>query len=263
MTRILCFSLPVFFLSVLSSGQEVTEHGRFAVPEAKQAVAVDRQFFYVINNSKITKHNKTDGRLTAEWDGTAEGISHLNSGVVLRGRLYCASSNYPDSPMAGSIEIFDASSLKHIGNHSFGIFTGSLTWIDRHHGSWFAGFAHYTGPGSSEGKDPRWTSVTKFDKKWRQVESWIFPENITELFVPKSNSGASWGEDGRLYCTGHDRPEIYVMELPRTGFTLKHIVTIPTSTFGQGIAFDRTEKNKKIIYGINRKENLVIVSEIK
>jgi len=262
MIRFFYAVLPALFISVFSSGQEVKELCRFEVSEAKQAVAVDRDNFYVINNSTITRHNKRNGMVTAKWDGTEEGISHLNSGVVIKGRLYCASSNYPGSPMAGSIEIFDAASLKHIGNHSFGIYTGSVTWIDKHEGCWFVGFAHYTGAGSSEGKDTRWTSVVKFNKKWQQVESWIFPENIIELFTPKSNSGAAWGNDGRLYCTGHDLPEIYVMELPRTGFTLKHIKTISTPTYGQGIAFDTGVKHKKIIYGISRNDNLVISFEI-
>lgn len=242
--------------------QPVKELRRYKVPEAKQGVAVDRNYFYVINSSSITKHDKKTGILTAEWDGSGEGISHLNSGVVIKGRLYCASSNYPGSPMAGSIEIFDATTLKHVGNHSFGIYAGSVTWIDKHDGFWYAGFPHYTGTGSSEGKDTRWTSVVKFGNKWQQVESWIFPQNIIELFIPKSNSGAAWGNDGKLYCTGHDRPEIYIMEIPATGFTLKHIKTIETPIYGQGIAFDRSVKNKKIIYGINRDDNLVITFEI-
>lgn len=262
MIRSLLLILAAFFIFYSSSGQKADMIKKFEVMEAKQAVAVDRNYFYVINNSTITKHNKEDGTLTAKWDGTEEGISHLNSGVVIRGRLYCASSNYPDSPMAGSVEIFDASSLKHIGNHSFGIYTGSLTWIDQHNGYWFAGFAHYTGSGSSEGKDTRWTSVVKFNRKWQRIESWTFPENIIKLFMPKSNSGAAFGKDGKLYCTGHDRPEIYVMEIPGTGFTLKHTKTIETPVYGQGIAFDDYEKNKKIIYGISREDNLVIAFEI-
>lgn len=262
MTRYFYLLLISFLIPVISSGQEDKEIRRFPVPEAKQAVAVDRHHFYAINNSTITKHNKKNGLLTAKWDGTEDGISHLNSGVVIKGKLYCASSNYPESPMAGSIEIFDAATLRHIGNHSFGIFTGSVTWIDKLDAYWYVGFAHYTGRGSSEGKDTRWTSVVKFSRKWQQIESWIFPENIIELFKPASNSGASWGFDGRLYCTGHDRQEIYVMEIPRTGHTLKHLKTISTPNTGQGIAFDRSVKNKKIIYGISRSENTVIAFEI-
>ena len=266
MAKVFFFKL-VILLSILSCSwkayaQEAKEISRFRVTEAKQAVAVDRDYFYVINNSTITRHNKHNGDQLAKWDGTTSGISHLNSGVVIKGRLYCASSNYPDSPMASSIEIFDARTLKHIGNHSFGIFTGSATWIDQYKGFWYVGFAHYTGAGSSEGKDTRWTSVMKLTKEWHQVGSWIFPENIIEIFSPKSNSGAAFGKDGKLYCTGHDEPEIFVMELPDAGFTLNYIKTIKTPSYGQGIAIDHTIKNKLVLYGIIRHENVVIVSEI-
>ncbi len=254
--------LSFLIIPLILYGQDVKEIKRFNVPEARQAVAVDANNFYIINNSSITKHDKRTGIQTTKWDGTEEGITHLNSGVVIKGRLYCASSNYPGSPMAGSIEIFDATKLKHIGNHSFGIYTGSVTWIDKYEGCWYIGFAHYTGPGSSEGKDTRWTSIVKFDKKWRRMESWMFPDNIIELFAPQSNSGAAWGNDGRLYCTGHDRGEIYVMEIPVSGHTLKHVKTIFTPSYGQGIAFDRSIRNKKVIYGISRNDNLVISFEI-
>jgi hypothetical protein len=234
----------------------------FRVEEAKQGVAVDRHCFYVINSSTITKHDKETGELLNSWDGSVIGVKHLNSGVVTKGKLYCATSNYPDTPMAGSIEIFDARTLKHTGSHSFGIFKGSATWIDKRDGCWYVGFAHYTGNGSSEGKDTRWTTVVRFDRKWRETGSWIFPDNIIKLFSPMSNSGATWGSDGRLYCTGHDEPEIYVMEIPRTGYTLNHVGTIATPAHGQGIAIDRTVNKKLIMYGIQRDKNLVVAFEI-
>ena len=78
-----------------------------------------------------------------------------------------------------------------------------------------------------------------------------------------SNSGGSWGDNGYLYCTGHDKEELYVMKLPTSGYTLQHVKTIPTTIHGQGIAIDRTVKNKLVIYGLSdRKESSVIVSEI-
>ncbi len=259
----LFLQIIVCSLSAQPSSSEVKEIKRYEVREARQAAAVDRDFFYVINNSTILKYRKSDGQLAAEWDGSAEGIKHLNSGVVIKGKLYCANSNYPDSPMAGSIEIFDTKTLQHIGNHSFGIYTGSVTWIDQREGYWYVGFAHYTGKGSTEGKDTKWTSVVKFTKKWQRVEAWIFPDHLLEIFAPKSNSGAAWGTDGKLYCTGHDNYEIYVMEIPRSGYTLRHVRTIPTLTYGQGIAFDRTMKDKMVLYGIGQKnENLVIAFEV-
>lgn len=261
-------SKKLFSLLILISlcktqfSQEVREVNRFSFKEVTQAVAVDKRYFYVINSSTISKHKKNDGELVAEWNGAALGIKHLNSGVIIKGRLFCATSNYPDSPMASSIEIFNAKSLKHIDSHSFGIYSGSATWIDRRKGYWFIGFAHYSGKGSSEGKGSSWTTVSKFKKNWQLIESWIFPKNVIEQFMPMSNSGASWDNGGRLYCTGHDKPEIYVLELPRAGFTLKYLYTIKTRNYGQGIAFDRTVRKKKIYYGISRHENSVIISEI-
>lgn len=261
------FFLTLFtkvILIISADAQTVTEIKKYQVSEAKQAVAVDEKFFYVINNSTISKHNKSDGKLTGSWDGTKDGIKHLNSGVIIKGKLYCANSNYPEIPMASSVEIFDVNTLQHIGNHSFGIAQhGSLTWIDQKDGYWWIGFAHYGGKESSEGRDVRWTSLVKFDMQWRELESWVFPKNIVEVFTPKSNSGGAWGEDGLLYCTGHDKPELYVMRLPKSGYTLEHMATLPAPIFGQGIAIDHSVKGKLLIYGLNRATNTVTLSEIK
>ncbi|MCF0054069.1 hypothetical protein LXM25_28610 [Dyadobacter sp. LJ53] len=255
----LCSFFPAICLS-----QTIKEVRSFQVTEAKQAVAVDEDHFYVINNSTITKHSKRDGRQIAAWDGSKEGIKHLNSGVVIKGKMYCANTNYPEIPMASSIEIFDVNSMQHIGNHSFGIAEhGSLTWVDQKDGFWWSGFAYYAGKEASEGRDVRWTSVVKYDSEWRQLESWVFPKQIVDLFTPKSNSGGAWGKDGQLYCTGHDQPEIYVMRLPKSGFTLEHVRTLPAPVHGQGIAMDHWATGKQIIYGINRAENKVISAEIK
>lgn len=263
--RINRFSLAIVILLCSFAGfcQNAKEVKKFKIEMAQQGVAVDRDHFYVINNSSITKHLKEDGREVAHWDGKAEGIKHLNSGTVIRGKLYCANSNFPSHPMAGSIEIFDPKTIKHIGTHSFGIGNGSVTWIDEHDGFWWIGFAHYSGKNAAEGKDTRWTTLVKYTKDWVQVEAWIYPENIIEKFMPMSNSGGSWGSNGHLYCTGHDKEELYVMKLPKSGYTLEHVKTIPATIHGQGIAIDRTLKDKLVIYGLSdRKESSVIVNEI-
>jgi hypothetical protein len=257
LVTLITFCSPAF-------AQSVTENLKFQVQEAKQAVAVDKDYFYVVNNSTITKHVKADGKLVATWDGTSEGIKHLNSGVVIKGKLYCANSNFPEIPMASSVEIFDIKTMQHIGSHSFGIAQhGSLTWIDQKDGFWWIGYAHYAGKESSEGRDVRWTSLVKYDLGWRQLESWIFPKNIVALFTPRSNSGGAWGNDGLLYCTGHDKPELYVMKLPKSGYTLEHVRTLPAEIYGQGIAIDHTVKGKQMIYGINRSTHTITLSEIK
>ena len=56
---------------------------------------------------------------------------------------------------------------------------------------------------------------------------WVLPEEVLEKFEDMSNSGGSWGPDGRLYISGHDPAEVYVMELPEAGSMLKWVATVP------------------------------------
>ncbi len=265
------YLVRLLFICILCSGlrdgwsQAFAVSKEFQVSAAKQGVAVDEHHFYVINNSEITKHNKQDGKLVGSVNGKPLGFTHLNSGVVLDGKLYCANSNFPGIPMLSSVEIFDANTLKHTGGHSFGIDQrGSLTWIDRKDGFWWAVFAQYSGKNASEGKDNRWTTLVKMDDKWQQQGAWVFPESLSEAFGNYSNSGGNWSREGTLYCTGHDNAEIYELRIPASGYTLEYIRTIPAEAIeGQGIAIDRSEKSKTILYGILRSTNTVTVSELK
>jgi len=75
-----------------------------------------------------------------------------------------------------------------------------------------------------------------------------------------SVSGGSWGDDGKLYVTGHDSAKVYVMKLPRSGQVLEYLQTVKIDSRGQGIAWDRSEKNN--LFGIIRKDNSVVVSEL-
>ena len=244
--------------------QEAMVVRQYKVSEAKQAVSVDKDNFYVINNSTVHKYNKTDGKLTGSWNGEKEGIKHLNSGVIIDGKMYSANSNYPEIPMASSVEIFDTKTMRHIDSRSFGISPhGSLTWIDQKDGFWYIGFAHYAGKEASEGRDVRWTTLVKYTLSWQEVEAWVFPKNMIDVFTPKSNSGGSLGTDGKLYLTGHDKPELYIMSLPNSGYTLKYITTVSSAIHGQGVAIDHSVKNKVVIYGLNREANTVIVEEIR
>jgi hypothetical protein len=259
-------TLLTFLFSFTVKGQQAYELKRFTIEKINhlQGVAVDDQFFYAFNNNAITKQFKTDGSTVGIWDGSKDSrIKHLNSAIVIKNKLYCAHSNFPESPMASSIEIFDTRTMKHTGSHSFGIFAGSATWIDEKDGFWWVAFANYSGKNSTEGRDNRWTSLVKFNKDWSIIESWIFPKNVLEAFAPNSNSGGFWNKDGLLYVTGHDKKEVYVLRVPDTGYTLEYIKTIPVVNEGQGIALDPSKKGNEILYGITRKENQVVVAEIK
>ena len=233
----------------------------YTVPESRQGVAVDAAHFYVINNHSITKHEKSDGRLVDSWEDKDSLIHHLNSGIVIDGMLYTIHSNYPESPMASSIEIFDPRTLEHIGNHSFGILNGSATWMAEYKGYWYVAFAHYSGTASEPGKTNAWTRLVRFDKEWRQLESWIYPAALVKKFKSMSNSGGVILPDGRIICTGHDYYELYVLAFPTKGYSLIWTGTIPVGSFGQGIAYEK-KGDAELIYGIIKKEGRVVVSRI-
>ena len=85
---------------------------KFNAPDAIQGVAVDRDYFYSIDNYSITKHKKTTGKRLLQWYGSEYGaIIHLNGGAVVNGTIYCPHSNYPYSPKTSSVEMWDAERL--------------------------------------------------------------------------------------------------------------------------------------------------------
>jgi hypothetical protein len=234
---------------------------RFAAEEARQGVAVDRNSFYAVDNRRIGKYDKRSGETLASWSEKEDGpIVHLNSGIVIDGKLHCAHSNYPSVPMTSSIEIFDTETLRHIGSHSFGIYEGSATWIDRRDDSWWVGFAHYEGKGGVPGKGPSWTSLLRFGKKWQRREGFVFPRSVVERFAGRSNSGGAWGPDGLLYATGHDAAEVYVLRPPKSGSTLELLEILPLEATGQGIAWDPAEAG--VLYSIVKSRREVVVSRL-
>jgi len=216
--KIFLIILFLVFCNILRSQNIIRVYN---VPSSRQGVAVGSDFFYVINNSSITRHLKSDGFLVDSWEDKDSLIHHLNSGIIIDGKLYCINSNYPEIPMASSLEVFDPVTLEHLFNHSFGIMNGSATWIDRYNDFWYVVFAHYTGKGGMEDQSNAWTMLVKFDLNWRQVESWIFPKELLKKFGTKSNSGGVILPDGRILCTGHNNFEVYVLEFPDKGATLK------------------------------------------
>ena len=233
----------------------------FNIPEANQGIAVNDEYFYAIDNRAIGKYLKSTGKPVKKCADEENGpFIHLNSGVVVDGKLVAAHSNFPGIPMTSSVEIWDAETLEHIGTHSFGIQWGSCTWIDRHNGFWWAVFSHYNRFKDITGKNNTWSTLLKFDDNWNKLEGWIFPEEVLERFGEMSNSGGSWGPDGLLYCTGHDEGELYALHLPKSGSVLELISITPIDNRGQGIAWDRS--NPGVIYTIKRKEKQVAVFQL-
>lgn len=242
-------------------GEEI---GRWDVPEANQAAAVDATHFYGIGNRTLVRHRKADGARVAEWRGPADGpIVHFNAGYVDRGKLVLAHSNFPQLPMASSLEIHDARTLAPLSSHSFGFRLGSLTWAVRHRGFWWACFANYNDRGTTPGFDQRWTHFSQFDDRWQMLQSWLFPPSVVATWGVSSSSGGDWGDDGLLYVTGHDAPELYVLRLPRQGMLLAHVATIAVPIEGQGWAWDRSlPAGQRVIYGISRRQRQIIAARI-
>jgi hypothetical protein len=229
---------------------------RFKAEEAKQGVAVDAEFFYAITNSAIGKYRKDNGERAGGWEGAKDGhIKHLNAGSVIDGKLYCAHSNFPTLPEQSSLEIWDTATMKHIGAHHFENPPGSLTWVVRRGGAWFACFAHY-----KKTSDPALTQVVKFDAQWKPLANRKFPPALIERFAGNSSSGGAFGPDGHLYVTGHDARELYVLDVPENGGDLLWRSTIPISTAGQAFAWDPAETG--VLYSIERKTKEVVVSRI-
>ncbi len=235
----------------------------FPAAEARQGVAVDATHFYAIDSRAIGKYDKQTGRFVAKWQAPKDSyIIHLDSGMVVDGKLYCAHSNYPGWPMKSSVEIWDTETLTHLGTHDFGVRWGSLTWLDRHHGFWWAVFANYDQMVNGQrygGKEN--TILVKLNDDWRDLQTWTFPSTLLSRFGEMSNSGGSWGPDGRLYLTGHDAAEVYAVRLPENGGVLEFLETIPVAITGQGIAWDRSAPGT--LYGILRQKRQVTVLRLK
>jgi hypothetical protein len=234
---------------------------RFSAPEAHQAVAVDAEHFYAIGNHVIAQYDKKSGRRLAGWQcERGKPLIHLNSGVVREGWLYCAHSNYPEVPMASSVEIWETKGLRHAKTHSFGIFAGSATWLDSREGHWYVTFGHYGNRAGEANRDPRWTTLIQFDSSWRRLQAWVYPEQVLSRLGDYTISGGIFGPDNTIFCTGHDHPEIYVLRFPEGGSNLVLKDTFVTPSKGQGIAWDPSQAG--ILYSIDRATREVIVTRV-
>lgn len=117
-------------------------------------------------------------------------------------------------------------------------------------------------PGASDEatRDPRWTALIQFDGDWRQREAWVYPEEVVSRLGVMSISGGVFAPDGRLYCTGHDNAEIYVLRFPEGGSVLVLDEIVPTMIHGQGIALDPNATG--LLYGIDRPKKEIIVARL-
>ena len=251
------FELLAAALLALAPAQVIS---RFPAPEARQGVAVDAGFIYAVDNAQIAKYDRKTGAKVAHFKGDPVKFPHMNSCAVIGAELICAGSNYPATPMQSQVEVFDPKTMTHLRTIPLDRQPGSLTFVDRRNGSWWAGFANYDGRGGELGRDHTFTTLVRFDDQWRALDSWRFPPDVLARMAPSSASGGAFGGDGRLYVTGHDLPEIYVLEAPKGGGVLKLVATMAISVEGQAIAFDRSAPG--VLFGISRNKREVVAMKL-
>ncbi len=244
---------------------KTVETRRLNAPEANQGVAVDRTHLYAIDNGRIARYDKASGVKQAEWTGDPVRFKHLNACLIVGKELVCAGSNYPSVPQNSAVEIFDPVKMTHLRTVAIGPGIGSLTWIDRHDGFWWAMFANYDAKGGEPNRDHRWTTLVKYDDQWRRLEAWTLPETVLARMAPYSCSGGGFGDDGLLYVTGHDRPELYALKVPTEGAAvLDHVATLSIPVEGQAIVWDRSADpaGKRTLWGVNRATRQVVAVKV-
>ena len=226
---------------------------RLPAAEANQGVAVDEGYYYAINDAALGKYRKTDGSVVARWSAPpGAGIRHLNAGVVVDGRLYCAHSNYPLKPDESSIEIFDVDTLRPVDRHVFADPPGSLTWAVPYEGGWLACFAHYAA--TSQVARSR---LVAYDRGWRPRREWSFAPEVLAKFGRMSCSGGGVGPDGNVGVTGHDARELYILGLPPAGGVATLVAVRPFPGEGQAFAWDPARPGELV--AISRRARTLVV----
>ena len=224
-----------------------TPSDTFFAPEAFQAVAADSHHIYAIASRVVAKYDRSTKTKIATSRGSAK---HLNSGLLLNGKLYCAHSNYPQKPEISQIYQLDPASMTLSVFKDFGDYGGSLTWMLRRNNHWWVNFAYY-------GEDNHRTYLAKFDEQWNELNRWTYPPDVISKLGKYSLSGGVFlGQN--LLVTGHDDPVIFVLRIPDQGDQLTYLRTESVPFFGQGFAIDPVTKG---LVGIRRNRLQIIVTE--
>ena len=110
--------IPCLFLigqfSLFASNPELKSVQRFHAPQANQAAAADKDFFYAIGSRVITKHDRNTGGEVAKSSGKAK---HLNSGYFHQGNLLCAHSNFPTLPEQSEVLSLDPKTMTLVNDN--------------------------------------------------------------------------------------------------------------------------------------------------
>ena len=215
-----------------------------SAPEAIQAAAADPQFVYAIASQRVAKYERTTGKRVGVSSGKAR---HLNSGFLWNHQLLCAHSNYPQTPERSEIKVLDLTSLQLTTFKELGNVGGSLTWVVQHQGHWWCNFARY-------GDENSQTFLVKYDRQWIERGRWLYPPAVIRQLGRYSLSGGLWYQQ-TLLVTGHDKPEVYRLQLPAKGQTLEYLGKQSVPFSGQGFAVDPGSQG---LVGIHRARREVL-----
>ena len=239
--RRLLFLVP---MAAAHAGEAYVETGNLPSPYATQAAAANERFVYAVASKEIAKYDRASGEKLAISEGEA---SHLNSAVIMDGKVYCAHSNFPKLPEIGDIRVLDPETMKLTVFHHFENPPGSLTWAVRKDGNWWCHFAHY-GTGNAK------SVLVRFDAEWKETGRWGYPLDFVKEWGKSSLSGGIWKRDRLLVC-GHDKQEIYQLSVPEKGGMVEWKGTVPSPFPGQGLAEDLKTGG---LVGIHRKNRQVV-----
>ena len=173
-----------------------TELGRLPAEEARQGATASHGRVYAIGNHEIGRYDARSGKRVAAWSGDPVRYPHINSCEVDGRELVCAASNYPQVPMRSEVLWFDAKTLKFLRSQSLGHGHGSLTWLSRHDGAWYACYANYDAKGGEPGRDhrsPRWSGSTTGSPKPGHGRSRRTCWNALRRAVPPAVRGGATG----------------------------------------------------------------------
>lgn len=253
--------VTIAILSLVAASGPAPVCNRIAAEEARQGVASDGEHVYAVDNSRIGKYRIADGRRVAGWQGDPARFPHLNSCTVHGRELVCAASNYPALPQTSRAEFFDRRTLRHLRSHDFGPTDGSLTVLFRKKHAWWGVLAQYDGKGGQPGKDHSNTRLVRYAAGFREDASWTFPPDALAEIRPQSISGAVARRGGAFLASGHDKPVIYVLMVPRRGRELELTAKIPVTTQGQAIALD--PRRPDMLWSISRSQRSLVMSSLR
>ncbi len=244
-----CILLVLF----TSHAQAAEKKGAFVATDslpsadAVQAACADEKFVYAVNNTRLVKYERATGREISKSEGEAY---HLNSGLFWKGKIYCAHSYYPKKPNDSDIRVCDPETMKLTVFHSFQNPPGSLTWALPKDENWWCCFAHY---GATNSK----TVLVSYDRDWKELGRWTFPEKLLADWDKSSLSCGIWDGD-TLLATGHDKKRIYRLKVPMKREVVEWLASYDSPFPGQGIA---TDPKTGGLVGIDRGQKKIVFAK--